>query len=157
MKKGALISLCMFILFTPSSLLADEGDQLRSLMAAKSLKCTFEDGFLMDWGNGELSSKKIAMSPITYDSINFKSGKSRMIARLGAVDVTVNLTLGGAHFIETTKSGTMAITTVFAVYGEKGEEYFQKELFYAVHSRHVSALFTRPLVSQYPGKCELLK
>ena len=49
MKKGALISLCMFIVFlTPSSLLADEEGQLRSLLAAKSLKCTFEDGFLMN-------------------------------------------------------------------------------------------------------------
>ena len=39
--------------------------------------------------------------------------------------------------------------------GEKGEEMFQRGLFFAVHSRHISVLLSQPLLSQYYGTCEL--
>ena len=108
MKKDILISLFIFIfcLIAPASLLADDTeDRLNSLMTAKSLKCSFEDGLLYTWKNGELSSQKIAMAPIIFDSINFKTEKARMIARLGSVDVRAIMTLGTAHFTESTESG----------------------------------------------------
>jgi hypothetical protein len=158
MKKGALISSCMFVFFLslPSLLLANEEEELINLLKnAKSLKCSFGDGFYSKWEDGELSTKKNSVDPIIFDSIDFKNGKSRAIGRTGSADVIATLTMGGAHFVETTDSGTWNTTTVFLVYGKKGEDMFQRGLFFAAHSRHVSALLIQPMVSQYYGTCEL--
>ncbi len=165
MKKDILTSLLffsIFYLFAPPSLLANDNKErllpLIFLINAKSLKCSFEDGFFSTWENGEISSEKSTFDPIVFDSIDFASGKSRVIGRDGSADVMATLTRGGrggAHFIETTNSGTWNTTTVFVVYSEEGEELFKRGLFFAVHSRHVSALLIQPMVSQYYGKCEL--
>ncbi len=158
MKKGTLISSCIFIFFLslPSLLLAnDNSERIDLLKNAKSLKCSFDSGFFSKWENGEVASQKSTMEPIVFDSIDFKTGKARNLSHSGSTDVVAALTMGGAHFVETTGSGSWNTTTIFLVYGKKGEEMFQRGLFFAVHSRHVSALTIQPMTSQFYGKCEL--
>jgi len=160
MKKNMLTSLSLFLifyLFAPTSLLADDNDDRFNLLRnAKSLKCSFDTGFFSKWKNGEFSSEKdTTFKPIIFDSINFQSGEARVLGRAGSADAIATLTMGGAHFVESTKTGGWNTTSVFVVYGEKGEEMFQRGLFYAVHSRHISALMIQPMVSQYYGTCEL--
>ena len=55
MKKGTLISLCMFVFFLllPSLLLAnDNNERIDLLQNAKSLKCSFDSGVFSKWENG---------------------------------------------------------------------------------------------------------
>jgi hypothetical protein len=120
---------------------------LRTLLAARSLKCVFSTNAVADWKEG---TPKLTVDrkgfEMHFDSIDTKAQKARLIGNQGAADLTVFATRAGLHFMEQTGSGNIAFTTVFASRVSEG--------FIAVASRHVD-LPGGPIPSQYHGVCKL--
>ena len=74
------------------------------------------------------------------------------MANQGTGDVTALVTASGITFWETTATGNVNLTTVFATY-KKGTREFP-----CVHSRHMMILGNpNPLPSQYHGTCTVPK
>ena len=149
-RWAAVLLLGVYVLAYPqptASQQPEAGDTIfRSLLAARSLKCSFAANAFADWKSG---TPKLTLARedlgLHFDSIDSKAQKARLIANQGAGDVTVFTTPEGLHFIEQTASGNMVFTTVFASRASDG--------FIAVTSRHMN-LLGGPLPSQYHGVCK---
>jgi len=122
---------------------AEEG----SLNKLKSLKCEFPTSASNDW-------QKDAPEPIVekgqkfafyIDGIGTSKGTARIIGNAGAKDLTVVSSKELIHFLETTPSGNLNITTVFDARTKDGR-------YKAVHSRHMT-MMGGPLPSQAYGFC----
>ena len=118
-----------------------------SLNKLKSLKCEFPTSASNDW-------QKDAPVPIVkkgqkfafhIDGIDTSKGTARIIGNAGAEDLTAVSTQESIHFLETTPSGNLNITTVFDAHTKEGS-------YKAVHSRHVT-MMGGPLPSQAYGFC----
>jgi hypothetical protein len=126
-----------------------EASVLRSLLAARSLKCSFSAYAFADWKSGKPNvTRGHEDFGFHFDSIDVKAQKARLIGNEGAGDVTLFATGEGLHFMEQTLTGNITITTVFASRSSDG--------FIAVSSRHMSfEPLGRPRPSQYHGICKL--
>jgi hypothetical protein len=120
---------------------------IRSLLAARSLKCSFNANAVADWKSGKPNvTRGHEDFGLHFDSIDVTAQKARLIGNQIAGDVTLFATEAGLHFMEQTPIGNIIITTVFASRSSDG--------FIAVSSRHMS-FPGRPLPSQYHGICKL--
>jgi len=86
---------------------------------------------------------------VTFDSIDAKAGKARIVGNVGAGDVLVLVTIAGLTFVEQTAFGNVNLTTVFAAYDSPSSRRFV-----AVSSRHQN--LNGPFPSQYHGTCSVL-
>ena len=123
------------------------------LLRAKSVRCQFNEGTTASWDGGKprLERGKAGEGTTsTFDSIDVKEGRARLITRAGAGDVAVISTLIGVTFIESVENGGLNITTVFTQYVKAAGERF-----IAVFSKHVDVF--GPLPSQWHGTCQILQ
>lgn len=119
-----------------------------------SFKCHTSSGIV-----AKFKSEKVAMetnsglgapNEIIFDQIDIAAGTGRMIGEF-ATDVTVINGNRSIHLVEKTKSGNMAITTIFLILDSK----LNLEKYPFVHSRHMS-IMGMPIPSQYYGYCTRL-
>jgi len=118
-----------------------------SLSKLKSLKCEFPTSATSDWQEDvpKPKVKKGQKFAFHLDGIDSTKGTARIIGNAGAKDLTVVSTPESTHFLETTPSGNLNITTVF-------DARTKDERYKAVHSRHVT-MMGGPLPSQAYGFC----
>jgi hypothetical protein len=93
---------------------------------------------LVAWGEGNVSR---------FDAIDVEAGTARLAGNQGAGPIPLLATPTGFTFFETTDSGNVSITTIFAT--PIGYRYP------AVISRHMD-FFGETVVSQYTGLCAVV-
>jgi hypothetical protein len=123
------------------------------LLRARSLRCDLRMGTQASWDGGTPKLERSTFgegSRVTFDSIDTKAGKARLIANAGAGDVQVLATVAGLTFVEQTAFGNLNFTTVFANYDSAVSRQF-----IAVASRHQN--INGPFPSQYHGTCSVLE
>lgn len=118
-----------------------------SLSKLKSLKCEFPTSATSDWQKDVPKPKIEKGQKFSFhiDGINTSKGTARIIGNAGAEDLMVVSTQESIHFLETTPSGNLNITTVFDARTKDGR-------YKAVHSRHMTTM-GGPLPSQAYGFC----
>ncbi len=117
----------------------------------QSFRCSFTDGFSTEFKSNKPSSgrDKSKFTDLTFDQLDVKKNRGRMIGNAGATDVGVINGDNSIHIIEQTPSGNMNITTIFNPPIKNSSNYP------VVHSRHVN-IFDEPMTSQYVGLCKKL-
>ena len=123
------------------------------LLNAQSIGCELKIGTQAFWDGGKLKLKESNFGEggkVTFDSIDTRKGKARIIGTAGAGDVVVFITPSGLTFVEQTAFGNLNFTTVFAAYDSSSLRRF-----IAVSSRHMN--FNGPFPSQYHGTCSILE
>jgi len=86
--------------------------------------------------------------PIVFYGIDLKDRSAQMMGNGGRQSVAAIATGSGVTFLESTESGNLNVTTVFAGFAENSDKFL------AVHSRHFFAMGqARP--SQYHGTCSV--
>ena len=123
------------------------------LLTVRSLRCELGAGTQASWDSGSLKLERSAFgegAKVTFDSIDTKAGKARLIGTQGAGDVQVLLTVAGLTFIEQTAFGNLNFTTVFSKFDSAVSRRF-----IAVASRHQN--INGPFPSQYHGTCSVLE
>lgn len=125
------------------------------IAAAKTMQCSMvrQAAGTYPKAGGADAAVKAAKLVLRFESIDSDAGTASL--RNGAVgaDVTVRLTEGYLHFMQTFRTGPLYTTTVFEAGGAGGK-------YKAVHSRH--EYFTTPLPGatsspeQYYGECEIV-
>jgi hypothetical protein len=122
-------------------------------VSAHSIRCQLGRGTQASWDGGKLELENANMGEsgqATFDSIDPKAGKARLIGNAGAGDVLIIATSAGLTFIEQTAFGNVNFTTVFAAYDSAASRRFV-----AVSSRHQN--INGPFPSQYHGTCSVLE
>lgn len=118
-----------------------------SLNKLVSLKCEFPIIATNDWQNDapEPKIEKEQKFAFHIDGIDTSKDTARIIGNAGAEVLTTVSTRESIHFLETTPSGNLNITTVFDARTKDGR-------YKAVHSRHMT-MMGGPLPSQAYGFC----
>jgi len=151
MKRFALM-LMAFALGHSAS--ADEIEEVPSVVfRAFSIRCEFDRGTQASWDGGTLkleSARAGSGGAVTFDSIDTKEGKARIVGNVGAGDVMLLVTQAGITFVEITLLGNVNVTTVFAAPYSSDRRRFA-----AVQSRH--AEINGPFPAQYHGVCRVLE
>jgi hypothetical protein len=136
-----------FALVLAAGVAAAQGEAVKRLAEARSLKCTFGKGTVAVWTPGKLDLKPDSWDvTIHFDGIDHDKGKARMIGNAGSSDVIAGRSGVGVTFVESTGVGAINTTTVFFYESTPGE-------YIAVTSRHVVS--DGPLPSQYHGTCRI--
>ena len=125
------------------------------LALIKSFKCSFPVYSVGAWKTGEPQAqiKQADQFTLTIDDIDTDSGSGRVTGTAGPVEVTALLTVSSLHFMESSGTGTLNVTTIFVSDG--GVRKFR-----AVHSRHdylpmsIPGFTSEPTVTQNYGTCE---
>jgi len=122
---------------------------------AKSLSCVFPVLVTGTWKGGEpVAEVKTAKLLLQFDTIEAQEGSARYTggdSNLGPADITVQLSGGSLHLMQTGRSGAVYITTVLPSESRAGK-------LKAVHARHeytevsLPGYTSRP--EQYYGECE---
>lgn len=122
---------------------------------AKSLSCVFPVLVTGTWKTGEpVAEVKTAKLLLQFDMIEPQEGSARYTGgdtNLAAGDITVQLSGGSLHLMQTGRSGAVYITTVLPSESRGGK-------LKAVHARHeytevsLPGYTSRP--EQYYGECE---
>jgi len=143
-----LAFLPMLLVLLPADLHA-QGAVEAELRGARSLKCSFPTITTLDWKASD-AKPQVGQQDFgfTLDGIDHKARKARLIGNVGAIDLAVIDGVKVTTFVETTASGNVNMTTVFAE-AAPGSRRFK-----AVHSRHVHML-GGPIPSQAYGYCEI--
>ena len=129
------------------------GKPIYHLINARSIGCELDRGTQASWDGGKLKLKGSNFGEggkVTFDSIDTRKGKARLIGNVGAEDVVVLITPSGLTFVEQTAMGNLNFTTVFSAYDSSSLHRF-----IAVSSRHMN--FNSPFPSQYHGTCSILE
>lgn len=125
-----------------------------ALSDAKGLRCTFQVSAVGGWKtDGSASaSLKAPKLILIFESINADEGTAKMRSGSMLSDLSLKVTGGYLHFMQSFRSGPLYTTTVFDKETTAGK-------FKAVHSRH--EYFTIPVPGatsspeQYYGECEI--
>lgn len=133
-----------------------ETDVLSPLLAAKTIRCTLDEGFTAEFNGNKVSfekgnfSKKPEDRIATYAKIDLKTGKAIVIGNAGTDDIAVRSAEVGLNFISFTGNGAMVVSTVFANKNSDGNYFFAT-------SRHTQISFgkTTSLPSQWTGLCKI--
>lgn len=122
---------------------------------AKSLSCVFTVVTSGTWKNGEpVAEIKPAKLALGFDTIEPQEGSARYTGgdvNLAPSDIIAQLSGGSLHFMQTSRSGALYITTVFPSESRGGK-------LKAAHARHeytevsLPGYTSRP--EQYYGECE---
>jgi len=124
-------------------------------VAAKSLRCTFTLQTTAAWnkdGSPE-GSVKASRLILRYDTINTDEGTAELRNGTVGSGITVQVSAGNLHFIQSFRSGALYVTTVFDREIDGGK-------LRAVHTRHEH--YRVPLEGatsspeQYVGVCEVV-
>jgi hypothetical protein len=136
--------------FLAVSAAAGEPAALNELLAAKIVRCTFDRGSTTDWDSGNPTTKiweARSNDTLTFDAIDYKHRTARAIGSVGAATVEAFITPAGAHFIEESFAGNVALTSILS--SKVGPEFVM------VHSRHM-IYRSGPTLSQEHGRCRIL-
>lgn len=148
------LAIALAILIVAATVHAQQADDpFARLFSARSIRCELGKGTQASWDGGTLKVESANFGQagqITFDSIDAKAGKGRIVGSIGAGDVFVLVTTAGLTFIEQTAFGNVNITTVFASYDSPSSRRFV-----AVSSRHQDV--NGPFPSQYHGTCFVLE
>ena len=149
-----LLAIALVLLIPAATAHAQQADEpFARLLGARSIRCELGKGTQASWDGGKLkleSSNFGKGGQVTFDSIDAKAGKARIVANVGAGDVLVLVTIAGLTFVEQTALGNVNFTTVFASYDSPSSRRFV-----AVSSRHQN--LNGPFPSQYHGTCSVLE
>src|SRR5262249_17061899 len=121
-----------------------------ALDGARSLRCTFPHGGRVDLADPKLARKESAGPEVTFDAIDRKAGRARIITNDGAGDVTVIPGPTALTFIEVAPTGNSLVTVVFPRFRAGTRE------FYAADSEHIFAVGDIS-IGQYYGSCIALE
>jgi hypothetical protein len=144
MTRASLIALLQCLAVTLVAQVPPE----QQLRAARSLKCTFPTIASLDWKRDDATPRIQSQNfEFIVDGIDHKARTARLVGNLGAVDLILVEGIKVTTFVETTPSGNVNLTTVFA-------EVMSDGRFKAVHSRHVY-LIGGALPSQAYGSCQI--
>lgn len=127
-------------------------DAFGRLLKARSLRCDIQRGTQASWDGGNLKLEPATYGEggrVTFDSIDIRSGKARLIGNAGAGDIQVVPTAVGLTFVEQTAFGNLNFTTVFGTYDSPSSRRL-----ITVTSRHQD--LHGPFPSQYHGTCSIL-
>lgn len=121
-----------------------------ALDGARSLRCTFPRGAYVDLADSKLTRHDSAGTDVTFDAIDRKAGRARIVTKTGAGTVTVITGPTALTFIEIADTGNPLVTVVFPRFRAGTRD------FYAADSEHVFA-FGDISVSQFYGSCAVLE
>jgi hypothetical protein len=140
-------ALCSAFVEPVNSASEDPGARLRQ---ARSLRCTSQSSVGTWVRNGHRTIEEDTDNgSATYDNINLAKGTARIIANVGASDLTAWIDRQGTLWlVERTPFGYEVVTTVYPMYAEGSSE------FVVLESRHT---FTGPiaLASTSYGSCKV--
>lgn len=128
-------------------------DNLRRLLAVRSLKCDFTTAGTVRWDNGTPRAEAVTdQLSLHFDALDLKDGKARLIGNQGASDVVAFGTPAGVTFFERTDAGNFNMTSVYPWTGADGG-------FVAVTSRHIALVgfYKPPIASQLYGACKVFQ
>jgi hypothetical protein len=139
------------VLAPSSSLLRAQGKAVN----AKSLRCIFSLNATGTWNKDDAAGAVINTSKLVlrFDSINTDEGTAELKSGSVGSGLTLQSAGGNLHFLQSFRSGSMHLTTVFDKETTGGK-------LKAVHSRHeylnvpLDGSTSRP--EQYYGVCEIL-
>lgn len=154
---SALATIALWLVVSSSAPAQDLASEVEAdlaafqrLLAARSLRCTFPKGSYGAWKDGKVEVKPAEFeSPMVFDSIDYQTGKARLIANQGAGDIQAVSSPGAVFFVETTMSGGLNVTFVFS------DTPVSRREFLAVTTRHLIVPGQPPLPSQYHGTCKI--
>ncbi len=127
-----------------------------NLSTVKSLKCTFSSSTRGAWTKDGAPDPRVRMSGVLtleMTEIDAAGGLAMLSNTAGKHDVTVQLDGRTLHFLEVSRGGRIAMTTVFASYSTGTR-------LKAAHTRtdylpiDLGTFKSEPEVSQYFGDCE---
>lgn len=148
MLKRAMLAVGMLSVATSgisAQLGAPEGN-MRDLLSARSLKCSFPWYAAADWNADEPKVKNAGQEfGFHIDSIDRANRSARIIGNAGAEDLGASYGADLVSFIEVVPVGSINLTTVYAWRDKAGR-------FKAVHSRHTAV--GGPSPSQAYGYCQ---
>ena len=129
----------------------DDEPVYRSLVEARSLRCTFSLVVQAEWQQETIQTYTEPESAVLhFDKIDFGDKTASLIGNREAKDVNILLTSSSLTFIELTPSGNPNFTTIFPVYKNGTQEFI------AVTSRHLLLFGQKddsPFPSQHHGSC----
>jgi hypothetical protein len=156
MKFQLVAALAAALTLVASGAFAQSAAQ-NPLARVKSLTCTFGPYSVGVWKNGEPQAQiKDARLSLQIDEIDTDGGTARVTGTSGPVHVTALLTVSSLHLMERSVTGTLNVTTIFAV--ARGAQKLR-----AVHSRHdylqmsIPGFESEPTVSQSYGTCDAVQ
>ena len=115
-----------------------------------SLRCSFSDGMVTNFDNGNPKSKSDSGMPeLILDQIDTKKGTARLIGNAGSETIQALQGQDSIHLLEQTMTGNLNLTTVFLKTKNKNN------LLPVVTSRH-QFIVNAPFVSHYVGLCKVL-
>jgi hypothetical protein len=123
------------------------------LVAAKALECKFTTMATGTWRDGQAQMEiKAASLTIAFQAIDSDEGSARAVGAFGPSDITVKLSSGTLHFLQSFREGPLYVTTVFSRETKNGN-------LQAVHTRHEYTVVTVPGFTsrpeQYFGECSI--
>lgn len=121
------------------------------------MRCHFTADAETTWTNGQraITSQKLngqqPSNEVTYDSIDTRAGKARIIGNIGASNVIVQMdSFGALWIVDSPPAGFIFVTTILPIYAAGTDEFIILE------SRH-SWIRTDALATQSSGTCTLLE
>lgn len=154
MKYLLAILLTALVTFTAE---AKEKEIDEQFYGMKTIKCSYQRNVSVNFTRKGFDPSKNDKEDfeITYDSIDFKKGKARLIGNTGAADVFALSGLGALSLLEQTSVGGLNITTIFPDEYPNGapDEYM------SVNSRHIAMYKLGDgggVASQRYGKCKVI-
>ncbi len=138
-----------------------QNDAVQRLHDARTLRCEFPSGALVDLSDSTLQRHEGDGSEATFDAIDRRHARARLIGNVGASDVRVIVQQGSLTFIETgwSKTGMVDVTVVFARYRPDTREFFAADSRHGLipfsHNRRAAEV--EPIVEQYYGSCRVLQ
>ena len=124
----------------------------------KALTCVFPVSVETTWQNGEArpqAARRGDALRVTFDQIDTQGGSARMFGGVSrAADIVAQLAGSSLHFLESSQTGSLSVTTVFGRRSPAGK-------LTAVHTRteylptNMAGVVREPAVSQYYGDCDM--
>jgi len=117
---------------------------------ARSLRCEFPSGSFVDVGDPRLARHEGPGAEVTFDAIDRRRGRARIVAKAGAGDVSVFTGATALTFLELSQTGNPLVTVVFPQFRAGTRKLL------AVDSEHIYAM-GGTTVGQYYGTCTILE
>ena len=128
------------------------------LDTVKVLSCVFPVSVETAWQNGEprpeIAHRGDALA-LTFDQIDAQGGSARMSGgAFGPADIVAQLAGNSLHFLESSPTGSLSVTTVFGRRSPDGK-------LAAVYTRteylptNMAGVVREPAVSQHYGSCDV--
>ena len=119
---------------------------VKTLLAARSLKCSFPFFAQADWDRDEPRLRTGKQTLVfQVDNINLRDQTARLIGNVGSADLVASRGTDSIAFTQATTGASLHLTTVFAWRDKRGA-------FKAIHSRHSS--MEAPAPNQNYGYCQ---